>query len=76
MDAYTSYILDTTSGRVRALRTEAAERALSKAARAERRPLWRRAVAYCAGRRAGVGGPVTPVGLPAPLPEPDFDLFA
>lgn len=76
MDAYTTYILETTSRRLRDLREEAAERALSKAARAERQPRWRQALAYCAGPRARAGRPVTPVGLPAPLPEPDFDLFA
>lgn len=76
MDAYTSYMLDVANARLRDLRQDAAERALSKAARAGRQPLWRRALAYCGGRRAGGTETVMPVGLPARLPEPDFDLFA
>lgn len=58
MDAYTDYILQTTNARLRELRQEAAEHALSRATRRRRRPWWARV----ADRRRGA--------TPAPAPVP------
>ena len=66
MDAYSSYILRLSEARTNELRREAAEYALSRAARRARPSLWARARARLAARTGPAAVPVTPVPLPAP----------
>ena len=51
MDAYSGYILRVSEARTSELRREAAEYALSRAARANRVPLWRRNLARVVRRQ-------------------------
>ena len=72
MDAYTSYIMSLSEARASELRREAAEYALSRAARGQRSSLRARLQARLKRRARPVMDPVTPVPLPAPVPEADL----
>lgn len=68
MDAYSSYIMKISNARTGELRREAADFALSAAARRRRRQRWAQALQRLVLRR-----PVTaprPRGRPGPIPEP------
>ena len=69
MDAYSSYIMRLSEARTSELRREAAEYAMSRAARRGRSSLWSRARARL-GRQAGPA--VAPVPLPAPAPDTEL----
>lgn len=66
MDAYSSYIMRLSEARTSELRREAAEYALSRAARGNRSSLLTRARARLSRRARPVA---TPVPLPAPAPQ-------
>lgn len=63
MNAYSSYIMTLSEARTSELRREAAEYALSRAARGSRASLWTRI-------RARLGREARPVVAPVPLPAP------
>lgn len=63
MDAYSSYIMRVSEARTSELRREAAEYAMSRAARRPRSSLWARA-------RGRLGRRARPVVAPVPLPTP------
>ena len=62
MDAYSSYIITISNARTSELRREAADYALSSAARRRRRQRWTDTLRRLALRR--------PAPAPAPLPQP------
>ena len=66
MDAYSNYIIQTSNARLTELRREAAEYALSRAARATRGPWWSRVRTGLRRRPAAAVAPVTTVTLPLP----------
>lgn len=69
MDAYSSYIMRLSEARTSELRREAAEHAMSRAARGEQSSMWARARArFGRGRRPVVA----PVPLPAPAPQTEL----
>ncbi len=72
MDAYSSYIMNLSEARTTELRREAAEYALSRAARRHRLPLGTRFRARLGRRARPVVEPVTPMPLPAPGPESEL----
>lgn len=72
MDAYSSYIIKLTDARVGELRKEAAEYALSSAARQRPGSLWSRARRRLSGARPPAVEPAAPVPLPVPERAPDL----
>ncbi|MDQ3896377.1 MAG: hypothetical protein M3326_03830 [Actinomycetota bacterium] len=76
MDAYSDYILRMANARASELRREAAEYAMSRAARANRVSRWRQARERFARRPRPAVEPVTPLPLPAPEPETELTRTA
>ncbi len=66
MDAYSSYIIQTSNARLDELRREAAEYALSRTARAGRLSSWARVRNGLRRRRPVSVEPVTTMALPVP----------
>jgi hypothetical protein len=69
VDAYSSYIMQVAEARTSELRREAAEYAMSRAARGEQSSRWTRARARFARRRRPV---VAPVPLPTRAPQTEL----
>ncbi|MDQ4067933.1 MAG: hypothetical protein M3203_00380 [Actinomycetota bacterium] len=69
MDAYSSYILVLAEARANELRREAAEYALSRAARGSGTSWWAGLRARFGAGPRGSGHPVVPVPLPAPTQD-------
>ena len=66
MDAYSSYIIQTTNAQLAERRRKEAEYALSRAARARRGSWWSRVLIRLRPRPVPALEPVTPVTLPLP----------
>jgi hypothetical protein len=72
MDAYSSYIMILAEARANELRREAAEYALSRAARRERTSLWRRTRQRLLGGARPAPAPVAPLPLPVDAGDPEL----
>ena len=72
MDAYSSYIMSLSEARTSELRREAAEYALSRAARRTRGWRWTRIGARLGRHPRASVEPVVPTPLPAPRPEEEL----
>lgn len=72
MDAYSSYIMSLSEARVGELRREAAEYAMSRAARGERLSRWARARERIVRTRRAEAEPVAPIALPADSAGPEL----
>ena len=76
MDAHSDYILRLANARANELRREAAEYAMSRAARRNRVSPWTTARRLFRRPPRPAVEPVTPVAIPAPAPETELSRSA